>query len=103
MPHEPGAQGDAARGPDLPVAEQRLHAAGHLGMEDVGPRLAVRHGNRQPRGRLRDLRAGTGGSDAGGGRADDGAAAVAAERDKERVLAGAGGAVGVPRIPRRAQ
>ena len=103
MPHEPGVQGDAAGGPDPPVAEQRLHAAGHPGMEDAGARLAVRHGNRQPCGRLRDLRAGTGGSDAGGGRADDGAAAVAAERDEDPLLARAGGTAGVPRGPRRTQ
>ena len=48
------------------------------GVEDLGPRPAVRRGNRQLRGRLRDLRAGTGGSDAR-----------------------AGGAGGVPRVPRR--
>ena len=97
------ARRDAARGPGLPVAEQCLHAAVHPGVEDAGPCPADRRGNRQLRGRLRDLRAGTGGSDAGGGRADDGAAAVAAERDEDPLLARAGGAAGVPRVPRGAQ
>ena len=41
------ARRDAASGPDLPIAEQRLHAAVHHGMEGAGPRLAVRRGNRQ--------------------------------------------------------
>ena len=52
-PHEPGAPGearDAARRPDLAVAEQRLHAAVRPGLEAVGPCPAVRRGDRELRG-----------------------------------------------------
>ena len=51
-------------------------AGSATGVEDAGPCPAVRRGNRQLRGRLRDLRESTGGSDAGGGRANDRAARV---------------------------
>ena len=73
------------------------------GVEDLGPSRAVRRGNRQLRGRLRDLRAGPGSSDAGGGRAADGAVAAAGQRDEDPLIARTGGADEVPRIPRGAQ
>ena len=105
-PHEPGAPGkerDAARRPDLPVAEQRLHAAVPPGLEAAGPRPAVRRGDSELRGRLRDLRQGPGGSHAGRGRTDHGAAPLAAERDEDPLPADAGGAIRVPRVPHRTQ
>ena len=95
--------GCVARGSDLAVTQQCLHAAVHPRAEDAGPRPAVRRGNRQLRGRLRNPRAGTGGRDAVGGRVDDGAAAVAGQRAEDPLLARAGGADGVPRVSRRTQ
>ena len=105
-PHEPGAPGkerDAARRSDLPVAEQRLHAAVPPGLEAAGPRPAVRRGDSELRGRLRDLRQGPGASHAGRGRTDHGAAPLAAERDEDPLPADAGGAIRVPRVPHRTQ
>ena len=48
---------------------------------------AVSRGHRQLRGRLRNLRVGTGDRDTGGGRADDGAVTAAAERDADPLRA----------------
>ena len=102
-PHEPGVQGYAGRRTDLTLALQYSHAPLYSGLEAAGPRSVIRHGDRQLRGRFRGLRAGTGGSHAGGSRADHGTPAAAGQRAADPLLERAGGTVVVPQVLHGAQ
>ena len=69
-PHEPGArgqEGDSARGSDLTVAEQHLHAAVYPWLEGAGLCPALRCGDRELCRRFLCAWEGPGGGDADGG------------------------------------
>ena len=86
MPHEPGAggeEGDPARGADLAVAEQYLHAAVYPWLEGAGLCPALWSGDRELRGRLLCAWQGPGGGDAAGGRAAHGKAEATGQRRKD--------------------